>query len=58
MGEVMTAQVFWDTASISVNWCLPSIMTTGAAKIYTAEQCGEDSSTPLILSGYRRGGFP
>jgi len=58
MGEVMTAQVFWDTGIISAITCPPALMTAGAAQVYAAEPGGDDSSTALIFSGCRRDGFP
>lgn len=58
MGEVMTAQEFWNTGIISVIICPPALMTAGMARVYAAEPGGDDSSTALIFSGYRVGGFP
>jgi len=58
MGEVMTAQVLWDTGIISATTCPPALMMAGTAQVYAAEPGGDDASTAIIPSGCRRGGFP
>jgi|WetSurMetagenome_2_1015567.scaffolds.fasta_scaffold29779_3 hypothetical protein len=58
MGEVMTAQVFWDTGIISAIACPPAHMMAGTAQVYVAEPGVVSLSHAITISGFRMGGFP
>lgn len=58
MGEVMTAQVFWDAGIISGITCPAALMMAGTAQVYAAEPGRDGSSTALTHRGCRMGGFP